>query len=125
MGFYHSPVIDEVFDVGEDGSILLRLHVQPGAGRTAVNGRYGDALKVRVAAPPERGRANEACVSLVATILGVPEGQVELVSGPSSRSKRVRVTGVEADDVRRLLSAALDASADRSGGNARPGGGVR
>ena len=118
-------MIDEVFDVSDDDSVVLRLHVQPGAGRTAVNGRYGDALKVRVAAPPEGGRANEACVKLVATTLGVPEGQVELVSGPSSRSKRVRVTGVEADDVRRLLAAALEASGDRAGGNARPGGGVR
>lgn len=118
-------MIDEVFDVAADGSVLLRLHVQPGAGRTAVTGRYGDALKVRVAAPPERGRANEAVVKLVAGVLGVPEGQVELVSGPSSRSKRVRVTGAEADDVRRLLTAALSASAERSGGNAKPGRGVR
>ena len=118
-------VIDEVFDVADDGSILLRLHVQPGAGRTAVVGRYGDALKVRVAAPPERGRANDACVALMATTLGVPEADVELVSGPSSRSKRVRVAGVEPDDARRLLSAALATSGDRSGGNARPGGGVR
>lgn len=97
----------DVFDVGDDGSVVLRLHVVPGAGRTAVTGRHGDALKVRVAAPPEKGRANDACVALVAATLGVPAGQVELVSGPSSRSKRVRVSGVEADDVRRLLLSAL------------------
>ena len=99
----------DLFDVGDDGSVVLRLHVVPGAGRTAVTGRHGDALKVRVAAPPERGRANDACVALVASTLGVPAGQVELVSGPESRSKRVRVSGIEADDVRRLLGAAAGA----------------
>lgn len=121
---------DDPFDVDEEGAVVLRLHVQPGAGRSAVSGRYGDALKVKVAAPPERGRANEACLALVSSTLGVPANQVHLVSGPSSRTKRVRVTGVEVDDVRRLLAAALAGSAhqgteQRGGGNARPGRGVR
>jgi len=44
----------ELFDVRSDGAVVLRVHVQPGAGRTAVRGRYGDALKVSVAAPPPR-----------------------------------------------------------------------
>ena len=123
--------MDDLFDVGEDGSVLLRLHVVPGAGRTAVVGRHGDAVKVRVAAPPERGRANEASLALVAATFGVPSGQVELVSGPSSRVKRVRVTGVEADDVRRLLEAALSGTGEggptggRAVGNTGPSRGVR
>lgn len=117
---------DDPFDVADDGSVLLRLHVQPGAGRTAVVGRHGDALKVRVAAPPERGRANDACVALVASTLGVGAGQVELVSGPSSRAKRVRVTGVDADDVRRLLGSALAGGSDAGPtGNTGPRRGVR
>ena len=121
----------DVFDVGSDGSVVLRLHVVPGAGRTAVTGRHGDALKVRVAASPERGRANDACVALVASTLGVSPGQVELVSGPESRSKRVRVAGIEAEDVRRLLAAAVGAPGgggphdDRPAGNAGPIRGVR
>ncbi|MGH9178106.1 MAG: DUF167 domain-containing protein [Acidimicrobiales bacterium] len=123
--------MDDLFDVAEDGSVLLRLHVVPGAGRTAVVGRHGDAVKVRVAAPPERGRANEASLALVGTTFGVPAGQVELVSGPSSRVKRVRVTGVAADDVRRLLAAALSGAGEagpaggRASGNTRPSKGVR
>ncbi|HEX2699380.1 MAG TPA: DUF167 domain-containing protein [Acidimicrobiales bacterium] len=121
---------DDVFDVDDDGSVVLRLHVQPGAGRTALTGRHGDAVKVKVAVPPERGQANDACVQLVAFTLGVPKGQVELVSGPASRSKRVRITGVEPDEVRRLLAAAVAGPGDagrepRSPGNARPGRGVR
>jgi uncharacterized protein (TIGR00251 family) len=124
-------VVDDLFDVGEDGSVLLRLHVVPGAGRTAVVGRHGDAVKIRVAAPPERGRANDASLALVATTFGVPAGQVELVSGPSSRTKRVRVSGVEPDDVRRLLESALAGAGEvrpaggRAAGNTRPGRSVR
>lgn len=121
---------DDLFDVDDGGAVVLRLHVQPGAGRTALMGRHGDAVKVKVAVPPEKGRANDACVELVASTLGVPKGQVELVSGPASRSKRVRITGVEADEVRRLLAVALAGPGEagrepRTLGNARPGRGVR
>lgn len=112
----------DVFDEGSDGSVVLRLHVVPGAGRTAVTGRHGDALKVRVAAPPERGRANDACLALVASTLGVGPAQVELVSGPSSRSKRVRVTGIEPDEVRRLVAAALGAPGGGGPQDGRPAG---
>lgn len=104
-------MIDDLFDNPDDGTILLRLHVQPGAGRTAVVGRHGDALKVRVAAPPEGGRANDACVELIATTLGVKPTAVEVVGGASSRSKRVRITGVEVDDLRRLLEEVAAAGA--------------
>ena len=108
-------MIEELFDDSGDGTILLRLHVQPGAGRTVVVGRHGDALKVRVAAPPEGGRANEACVELVATTLGIKPAAVELVGGDSSRSKRVRITGVEAEDLTRLLEEAVAAGASQPG----------
>lgn len=105
----------DLFDVTAEGDVVVRLHVQPGAGRTAVVGTYGDALKVRVAAPPEGGRANEACLALVAETLGVEGAAVELSGGRSSRSKRVRVTGLEADDVERLLGKALAVAAERPG----------
>ena len=110
-------MVDDLFDVSGDDAVVLRLHVQPGAGRTAVVGRHGDALKVRVAAPPEGGRANAAVTALVASTLGVKDDQVELTSGQSSRSKRVKVTGVELDDVRRLLTEAMHGSAATIGNN--------
>ncbi|MDA8269619.1 MAG: DUF167 domain-containing protein [Actinomycetota bacterium] len=78
---------------------MLHIVVQPGARRDEVVGWQGDALKVRVRAAPEHGRANRAVVDLIAVSLGVPISAVEVVSGHASRSKRVRVLGCGAADV--------------------------
>ena len=86
------------------GAIVLRVRVQPGAGRSAVTGRHGDALALRVAAPPIEGRANAQCVELVAEIFGVRKSQVELVSGEKSRQKRLRMTGIEPAHARDVIA---------------------
>jgi uncharacterized protein (TIGR00251 family) len=99
-----------------DDHVTVQVHVHPGAGRTAVVGRHGDALKVKVAAPPTEGRANDAVVQLLADTLGVKAAAVSVVSGATSRSKRIRVDGVEADAVEDALERALEQA-----GNARPG----
>ena len=89
------------------GALLLWVHVQPGARRTEVVGRHGDAVKVRVAAPPVDGKANAAVAAALATHFGVPVRDVELVAGASARRKRFRVVGVPADRVEALVTAAL------------------
>jgi uncharacterized protein (TIGR00251 family) len=78
-----------------DGAVVIRVHVQPGARRSAVVGRHGDALKVKVAAPPVDDRANAAVRALMASLFDVPIGRVTLVSGAASRSKRVRIEGID------------------------------
>nr|WP_221229608.1 DUF167 family protein [Niveibacterium umoris] len=81
-----------------DGSALLSLHIQPGASRTEIAGLHGDALKIRLAAPPVDGKANAALLAFIADTLDLPKRAVTLESGASSRQKRVRVEG--ADPVR-------------------------
>jgi uncharacterized protein (TIGR00251 family) len=77
-----------------NGEILtLTLHVQPGAKRTEVAGLHGEALKIRLAAPPVEGRANEALLKFIAEAFGVPLRQVELKQGGQSRHKVVAITG--------------------------------
>ena len=77
-----------------NGDLLtLTLHVQPGAKRTEMAGLHGEALKIRLAAPPVEGRANEALLKFIADIFGVPLRQVELKQGGQSRHKVVSVTG--------------------------------
>jgi uncharacterized protein len=76
------------------GDVLtLTLHVQPGAKRTDVAGLHGEALKIRLAAPPIEGRANEALLRFIAEAFGVPLRQVELKQGGQSRHKVVAITG--------------------------------
>lgn len=88
-------------------STRLRLRVSPGANRAGVVGRYGQAWKVRVAAPPEGGRANDAVVRLLAETLSVPRDAVKLVSGRGARDKIVELTGIDGALVERRLSSAL------------------
>lgn len=73
--------------------ITLTLHIQPGAKRSEIAGLHGEALKIRLAAPPVEGRANEALLKFVAELFGVPARQVELKQGAQSRHKVVAVTG--------------------------------
>ncbi len=113
-------MVHELFDDSGDGNVVLRLHLQPGAGRTSVIGRQGDALKVRVASPPEKGRANEACIALVADLAAVEPASVSLLDGESGRSKRFTVAGVEIDELVRRIELALEEAT----GNARGRGSV-
>jgi uncharacterized protein (TIGR00251 family) len=88
-------------------STRLRLRVGPGATRAGVVGRHGDAWKVRVAAPAEGGRANDAVVRLLAETLALPRAAVTIVSGHAARDKIVELEGVDPDQIdRRLASAA-------------------
>lgn len=85
-----------------DGSVRFVVRVQPRASRSEIVGVHGDAMKVRLSAPPVDGAANEALVELIANALGTARRAVRIVSGESSRSKTVEVEGVTAAAVLRL-----------------------
>ena len=87
------------------GGCIFRVRVLPRSRRDEVAGSHGDALKVRLTAPPVRGKANRALREFLADQLGVSTSDVEILTGHTSRQKRVRVMGVSADAVRALLSA--------------------
>ena len=89
-------------------STRLRVRVSPGAGRTALVGRHGDAWKVRVTEAPERGRANEAVLRLLAETLALPRTALTLVSGHSGREKIVELTGMGPALIERRLASAAD-----------------
>ena len=73
------------------GAVILNLHVQPGAKRTEVAGRHGDALKIRLAAPAVDGKANAELLRFLSDAFDVPLRNVTLVRGESSRQKIVRI----------------------------------
>jgi len=81
----------------------LSLHVQPGAKRTEVAGVHGDALKVRLAAPPVDGKANTCLLRFLAERLEVAAARLEIAAGASSRSKRIAVKDIDPGFVEQRL----------------------
>jgi uncharacterized protein (TIGR00251 family) len=88
-------------------STRLRLRVSPGARRSELVGKYGDGWKVRVSAPPEGGRANDAVLDLLAAQLDLPRRSLSIVSGHSGREKVVQMNGIDPAESERRLEGAV------------------
>lgn len=86
----------------QDGQFILQLHVQPGAKHTSVAGLHGTALKIRLAAPPVDGKANQSLIGWLADFFAVPQRNIELLSGQTSRQKRVAIRGSRIEPERLL-----------------------
>jgi uncharacterized protein (TIGR00251 family) len=85
------------------GGVTFTVKVHPRAGKNAITGEVGDALKVALTAPPVDGKANAACIEFFAKLLNVPRSSVTIASGQSSRNKVIRVSGITAQQVRDRL----------------------
>ncbi|HUQ62894.1 MAG TPA: DUF167 domain-containing protein [Acidimicrobiales bacterium] len=114
--------VEALYSTAGDDAVVLSVHVQPGAGRSSVVGRHGDALKLKVGAPPEAGRANDACASLLAETFGVAISDVSLASGDKSRSKTFKLSGVDLDEFRRRMELVVEGGAAGPGPEARSPG---
>jgi uncharacterized protein len=88
--------------VTKDG-VILNIHATPRASKSQVQGLYGDALKVRLQAPPVDGKANEALLEFLSDTLGVPQRRLTLVSGQTGRQKRVAVPGRTPHEVAKVF----------------------
>ena len=93
------------------GSATLLVRVIPRAGRTGLAGKRGDALLVRIAAPPVEGAANDALIDLLASLLRCPRRAISLVSGARGRDKRLRIDGFSPAELDQRLAALTDAPA--------------
>jgi len=85
--------------------VILDVRVIPRAGKSEIAGTRNNALLVRLKAPPVDGAANEELIRLLATILGIPRRHIEIVSGHTSRAKRIRIAGVTSADIAETLCA--------------------
>ena len=85
-----------------DTAVTIRVRAQPRASRTEIIGEHDGALKIRIAAPPLNGKANEECRRFLAKLLDVSATSVEIISGESSKDKIVRIQNISA---RRVLEA--------------------
>jgi uncharacterized protein (TIGR00251 family) len=91
--------------VSGDG-IVLNLHIQPRASKSEVCGVQGDALKIRLTSPPVDGAANKLCREFLADLFQVPKSAVEIISGETSRHKRVKITG-DTDRLQQIVDSLL------------------
>ncbi len=99
--------LDDIVREGVDGRAVVAVRVVPRAGRTGFAGVHADALKLRVAAPPVDGRANDAARVALADALGLAPAAVELVSGEHSRAKQFALRGLSVTDARTRVAALL------------------
>lgn len=86
-----------------DSPVILAVKVVPGASRDRVAGRYGDGVKVQVSAPPEKGKANQAVIAVLAEWLGIKPGQIELTGGHVNPRKTFRLSGLSGQALRQRL----------------------
>ena len=88
-----------------DNEIVLNVRVVPRASRSEIVGSAGGVLKIRIAAPPVDGAANAELVKVLARTFGVSKINVEILSGDTSRNKRVRISGVSEAAIQQVLRA--------------------
>lgn len=87
----------------EDGAVVVPVKVVPGASRTRLLGEWNGRVRLAVAAPPEKGKANEAVRNFLATLLGVAKRDVTVIAGHGSPQKKIRIDRIEVDTVRAAL----------------------
>jgi uncharacterized protein (TIGR00251 family) len=92
----------------KDGSVIFAVRAQPRASRSEVIGELDGALKIRLAAPPVDGQANEELIHFLAKLFGVSRKQVSILSGQTSKNKLIRVDGLAAGAGERILQTATD-----------------
>ncbi len=84
-------------------NVVLRVKVQPKSKQERVVGIEGSVLKIRVNAPPEKGKANEACIKLLSKVLKVPKGSIELIQGQTSKNKVFSIRDITSEEVKKHL----------------------
>jgi uncharacterized protein (TIGR00251 family) len=83
--------------------IVINLHIQPRASKNEICGIQGDALKIRLTSPPVDGAANKLCREFLADLFHVPKSAVEIISGETSRHKRVKITSCDTDRLQQIV----------------------
>lgn len=90
--------------VTTNAGVILSIRTQPGSSKNRIIGEYGGRLKLAVTAAPEKGKANKAVIELLADTLRIHESSIHIISGESSRDKRVLIEGFILKDLKSLLS---------------------
>jgi len=86
--------------VGEtENGVVFNIRVIPRASRCELAGVQGDALKIRITAPPVEGAANKECIRFLSDMLGVKRSQIKIIAGHRSKNKKVSISGIKRRDI--------------------------
>ena len=92
----------------KDGVVTFNVRVQPRASKSGVAGELDGVLKIRLAAPPVEGQANEELIRLLAELFDAPRQRIAILSGQASKNKVVSISGISVDEASRVLAEAVD-----------------
>ncbi len=87
-----------------EGGVVVSVKVQPNASKDRVVGEHGDQLKIAVTVAPEKGKANKAVIKVLSRLLGVKSSDMQIISGETSREKKVFIKNITAEDLYKLVS---------------------
>ena len=99
--------------IEKDGALIFFVKVVPRASKGEIVGELDGALKVRIASPPIDGAANAELLKTLAKFFGVPKSAVEIVKGETSKTKQIKITGVNKSDFNRLIERSADNAAQK------------
>ncbi|MBW2630678.1 MAG: YggU family protein [Deltaproteobacteria bacterium] len=85
-----------------ENGVVFSIRVIPRASRCELAGVQGDALKIRITAPPVEGAANKECIKFLSDMLGVKKSQIKIISGHKSKNKKVSISGINRKDIKRM-----------------------
>jgi uncharacterized protein (TIGR00251 family) len=97
----------------KEGGVTFAVRVQPRASKSVVAGELDGVLKIRLAAPPVEGRANEELIRLLTELFDAPRQRIAILSGQTSKNKVVSVSGISVDEAERVLAEALNQRRER------------
>ncbi|MCF7956284.1 MAG: DUF167 domain-containing protein [Phycisphaerae bacterium] len=95
--------MDDFFLNETEQGVEIRVKVVPGSSKTQIAGTLGEMLKIKVAAPPEKGKANQSLIAFMAKLLGLKKNDIEIISGKTNPVKVLRISGTDPVVVKSLL----------------------
>ncbi|MFH1148599.1 MAG: DUF167 domain-containing protein [Pseudomonadota bacterium] len=108
------PPQDDFISSTPNGTVLLRIRVQPRSSTETLAGYHQDSLKIRITSAPVEGEANAACIKFLASLFRRPKSSLAIKTGHKSRSKIIEITGLSPDEVKRIINREMQGTAQKN-----------
>lgn len=110
------PPQDDFISSAKNGTVLLRIRVQPRSSPESLAGYHQNSLKIKIKSAPVDGEANAACIKFLASLFRLPKSSLTIKTGHKSRSKIIEIEGLSLDEIKRIIDREMPEAADRNAG---------